>query len=154
VIWGHNVHVGYFAQEHDLLDPDGTLLAHMRAQQPPGSPLTETDLRALLGAFRLSGDKVHQRTGSLSGGEKTKLSLAMSMVGRNNVLLLDEPTNNLDPPSREAVGDALAGWEGSIILVSHDTDFVGTVAPDKVLVLPEGQVDYFSDDWLDVVSLA
>jgi ATPase subunit of ABC transporter with duplicated ATPase domains len=154
VQWGHNVHVGYFAQEHDLLDPDGTLLAHMRAQQPPGSPLTETDLRALLGAFRLSGDKVHQRTGSLSGGEKTKLSLAMSMVGRNNVLLLDEPTNNLDPPSREAVGDALAGWEGSIILVSHDTDFVRTVAPDKVLVLPEGQIDYFSDDWLDVVSLA
>ena len=74
--------------------------------------------------FGLSGDKVFQDSGTLSGGEKTKLALAMLMVGRNNLLLLDEPTNNLDPPSRDAVASALVEWPGAIILVSHDEEFV------------------------------
>jgi ATPase subunit of ABC transporter with duplicated ATPase domains len=78
----------------------------------------------------------------------------MLMVGRNNVLLLDEPTNNLDPPSREAVADALENWPGSIIMVSHDTDFVERIAPTKVILMPDGQVDYFSKEWLDLVSLS
>jgi len=76
------------------------------------------------------------------------------MVGRNNLLLLDEPTNNLDPSSREAVADALAQWKGAIVLVSHDTEFVEQLAPTKVLLMPDGQVDYFSAEWLDLVSLA
>ena len=78
----------------------------------------------------------------------------MLMVGRNNLLLLDEPTNNLDPSSREAVADALAKWQGAIVLVSHDTEFVEQLAPTKVLLMPDGQVDYFSAEWLDLVSLA
>jgi ABC-type cobalamin transport system ATPase subunit len=78
--------------------------------------------------FGLSGEKVFQESGTLSGGEKTKLALAMLMVGRNNLLLLDEPTNNLDPPSRQAVADALVDWPGAIILVSHDEDFVRELA--------------------------
>ncbi len=90
----------------------------------------------------------------MSGGEKTKLALAMLMVGRNNLLLLDEPTNNLDPPSRQAVADALTGWKGSIIFVSHDTEFVEQLQPTKVLLMPDGQVDYFSADWLELVDLA
>jgi ATPase subunit of ABC transporter with duplicated ATPase domains len=102
----------------------------------------------------LSGDKVNQESGTLSGGEKTKLALAMMMVGRNNLLLLDEPTNNLDPPSREAVADALGSWKGSIVFVSHDTEFVEQLAPTKVLLMPDGQVDYFNADWLELVSLA
>jgi ATPase subunit of ABC transporter with duplicated ATPase domains len=104
--------------------------------------------------FGLSGDKVFQDSGTLSGGEKTKLALAMLMVGRNNLLLLDEPTNNLDPPSRQAVADALVDWPGAIILVSHDEDFVRDLAPTKVLLMPDGDVDYFSDDWLDLVSMS
>jgi ATPase subunit of ABC transporter with duplicated ATPase domains len=102
----------------------------------------------------LMGEKVFQDAGTLSGGEKTKLALAMLMVGRNNLLLLDEPTNNLDPPSRQAVADALTAWKGSIIFVSHDTEFVMELAPTKVLLMPDGDVDYFSDEWLDLVSLA
>jgi ATPase subunit of ABC transporter with duplicated ATPase domains len=97
---------------------------------------------------------VYQESGTLSGGEKTKLSLAMLMVGRNNLLLLDEPTNNLDPPSRESVADALCDWKGSIIFVSHDTEFVERLAPTKVLLMPDGQVDYFNESWLELVSLA
>ena len=152
--FGYQVEAGYYAQEHDNLDGHRTLLDNIRAEVPPGVSLTETELRGLLGMFGLSGEKVFQEAGSLSGGEKTKLALAMLMVGRNNLLLLDEPTNNLDPPSRRSVADALKGWKGSIIFVSHDTEFVTELAPTKVLLLPDGDLDYFNEDWLELVSLA
>ena len=152
--FGHQVQCGYYAQEHDNLNTDATLLENIRREVPNGVALTETQLRGLLGMFGLSGEKVNQKSGTLSGGEKTKLALAMLMVGRNNLLLLDEPTNNLDPPSREAVAQALSGWKGAIIFVSHDTEFVEHLKPTKVLLMPDGQVDYFSRDWLELVSLA
>jgi ATPase subunit of ABC transporter with duplicated ATPase domains len=152
--YGYQVVPGYYAQEHDNLDPHESLLDNLRADVPPDLNLTETELRGLLGMMGLSGDKVFQEAGTLSGGEKTKLALAMLMVGRNNLLLLDEPTNNLDPPSRQAVSNALKAWKGSIVFVSHDTEFVTELAPTKVLLMPDGDVDYFSDDWLELVSLA
>ena len=152
--FGYHVHAGYYAQEHDNLRTDESLLDNIRAAVPDGMNLGETQLRGLLGMFGLSGDKVFQDSGTLSGGEKTKLALAMLMVGRNNLLLLDEPTNNLDPPSRQAVADALVDWPGAIILVSHDEEFVRELAPTKVLLMPDGDVDYFSDDWLDLVSMS
>ncbi|MCU1502302.1 MAG: putative transporter ATP-binding protein, partial [Ilumatobacteraceae bacterium] len=152
--FGHNVNVGYYAQEHDNLLGDRTLLDNMRAAIPDGLMFTETQLRGLLGMMGLSGEKVYQESGTLSGGEKTKLALAMLMIGRNNLLLLDEPTNNLDPPSRQSVADALSDWKGSIIFVSHDTEFVEQLKPTKVLLMPDGDVDYFSADWLELVSLA
>ena len=110
--------------------------------------------RGLLGMMGLSGEKVYQEAGTLSGGEKTKLALAMLMVGRNNLLLLDEPTNNLDPASRTAVAEALTVWPGAIIFVSHDTEFVERLAPTKVLLMPDGDVDYFGTGWLELVALA
>ncbi len=152
--FGHQVAVGYYAQEHDNLDTAASLLDNIRRDVPSQLEFTETELRGMLGMFGLSGDKVMQRSGTLSGGEKTKLALAMLMVGRNNVLLLDEPTNNLDPPSRHAVAHALSGWPGDQIIVSHDTEFVRELQPTKVLLMPDGTVDYFSEDWLDLVSLA
>ena len=152
--FGHNVVAGYYAQEHDNLDPGISVLDNLRNDVPAGIVLTETELRGLLGMMGLTGEKVFQEAGTLSGGEKTKLALAMLMVGRNNLLLLDEPTNNLDPPSRQAVANALTAWKGSIVFVSHDTEFVTQLAPTKVLLMPDGDVDYFSDDWLELVSLA
>ncbi|MFZ9696644.1 MAG: ABC-F family ATP-binding cassette domain-containing protein [Ilumatobacteraceae bacterium] len=152
--FGHNVQMGYYAQEHDNLDPYASLLDHMRKEAPAHLNLTETQLRGYLGMFGLSSNKVFQESGTLSGGEKTKLALAMLMVGRNNLLLLDEPTNNLDPSSREAIADALSTWKGAIIFVSHDTEFVERLAPTKVLLLPDGEVDYFNQSWLDLVSLS
>jgi ATPase subunit of ABC transporter with duplicated ATPase domains len=152
--FGHNVSVGYYAQEHDNLRVDHSLLDNIRSEVPSNIVLTETQLRGMLGMFGLIGEKVFQESGTLSGGEKTKLALAMLMVGRNNVLLLDEPTNNLDPPSRQAVADALGAWKGTIVFVSHDTEFVEQLQPTKVLLMPDGEVDYFDRDWLDLVSLA
>jgi ATPase subunit of ABC transporter with duplicated ATPase domains len=152
--FGYQVTAGYYAQEHDNLDGRATLLDNIRRSVPSGVALTETQLRGLLGMFGLSGDKVFQDAGTLSGGEKTKLALAMLMTGRNNLLLLDEPTNNLDPPSRTAVADALKSWPGAIIFVSHDEEFVLELAPTKVLLMPDGDVDYFNQGWLEVVALA
>jgi ATPase subunit of ABC transporter with duplicated ATPase domains len=152
--FGYRVTAGYYAQEHDNLDGRATLLDNIRRSVPAGVALTETQLRGLLGMFGLSGDKVFQEAGTLSGGEKTKLALAMLMTGRNNLLLLDEPTNNLDPPSRTAVADALKSWPGAIIFVSHDEEFVLELAPTKVLLMPDGDVDYFNQGWLEVVALA
>ncbi len=152
--FGHSVNVGYYAQEHDNLRVNESLLDNIRSEVPSNVVLTETQLRGMLGMFGLMGAKVFQDSGTLSGGEKTKLALAMLMVGRNNLLLLDEPTNNLDPPSRQAVADALSTWKGTIVFVSHDTEFVEQLKPTKVLLMPDGQVDYFSPDWLELVSLA
>jgi ATPase subunit of ABC transporter with duplicated ATPase domains len=152
--FGYQVGAGYYAQEHDNLRTSESLLTNIRDAVPAGLDLGETRLRGLLGMFGLSGDKVFQDSGTLSGGEKTKLALAMLMVGRNNLLLLDEPTNNLDPASREAVTTALGDWPAALILVSHDIDFVRELAPTKVLLMPDGDVDYFSDEWLDLVEMS
>jgi ATPase subunit of ABC transporter with duplicated ATPase domains len=70
------------------------------------------------------------------------------------VLLLDEPTNNLDPGSRVATADALSSWAGTLIIVSHDTEFVRRLDPDRALLMPDGDLDYFTDDLLDLVELA
>ena len=152
--YGYNVQVGYYAQEHDNLIPQRSLVEHMRDQAPSALGLTETQLRGMLGMFGLSGDKVYQESATLSGGEKTKLALAMMMVGKNNLLLLDEPTNNLDPSSRQSVADSLSNWEGAIVLVSHDAEFVEQLAPTKILLMPDGQEDYFNESWLELVTLA
>jgi ATPase subunit of ABC transporter with duplicated ATPase domains len=151
VVLGHQVVAGYYAQEHEGIQPGRTILEHLREQVPLAA---ETDLRAIVGAMGLTGDKVHQDAGTLSGGEKTKLALGILVAGRHNLLLLDEPTNNLDPGSRRAVAEGLRGWPGSIILVSHDTDFVRDLQPDRVLLMPEGTTDHWADDYLDLVELA
>jgi ATPase subunit of ABC transporter with duplicated ATPase domains len=104
--------------------------------------------------FGLRGDKVFQDATTLSGGEKTKLALAQLVAGNHNLLMLDEPSNNLDPPSRSATATALAGWKGAMMLVSHDQDFVKALRPDRVLMMPDGTLDYWSDDLLDLVAMA
>jgi ATPase subunit of ABC transporter with duplicated ATPase domains len=147
---GLHVSSGYYAQEHVGIVNGRSLLDHMRDQ----AGLGDEQLRALIGMFGLSGDKAFQDAGTLSGGEKTKLALAQLVAGRHNLLLLDEPTNNLDPMSRAATGAALARWPGSMIVVSHDVEFVEALAPDRVLMMPEGQLDYFSPELVDLVALA
>jgi ATPase subunit of ABC transporter with duplicated ATPase domains len=147
---GHEVSLGYYAQEHEGIRPGRTVLEHIRDE----SGLADQYLRALLGMFGLRGDLVFQDAGTLSGGEKTKLALSMLVATKHNLLLLDEPTNNLDPPSRAAVGAALREWKGAMLLVSHDAEFVTELAPDRVLLMPDAVVDYWSDDLLDLVELS
>ncbi|CAN5445618.1 hypothetical protein BH18ACT1_BH18ACT1_14060 [soil metagenome] len=108
----------------------------------------------MLGMFGITGEMAFQDAGTLSGGEKTRLALAVLVAGRHNLLLLDEPTTNLDPPSRSAVASALSGWRGAMTIVSHDPEFVRALRPDRVLLMPDGTVDSYDDEVLELVALA
>jgi ATPase subunit of ABC transporter with duplicated ATPase domains len=148
---GHGLRIGYYAQEHETLEIERSILDHMRSAAPQQ---TDTELRRILGAFLFSGDDVDKPAGVLSGGEKTRLALATLVCSGANVLLLDEPTNNLDPVSREQVLDAIARYPGAIVLVTHDPGAVGALKPDRAILLPDGDEDAWSDDLLDLVELA
>ena len=139
VIAGHGLRLGYYAQEHETLDTSRTVLANMRTAAPN---LGDTDVRKVLGSFLFSGDDVDKPAGVLSGGEKTRLTLAMLVVSSANVLLLDEPTNNLDPASRAEVLAAIRRYAGAIVLVTHDEGAVAALDPDRVLLLPDGVEDH------------
>ena len=146
---GYQVVVGYFAQEHEQIDPGRTVLENI----DDTVLANEVDRRKLLGSFGLTGGSADQDPGSLSGGERARLSLAMLAAGRANLLVLDEPTNNLDPASVEAVGAMLAGWAGTIVAVSHDRPFVEALAPTHALHLPEERHSYWREEYLDDVEL-
>ncbi len=148
---GHGLKIGYYAQEHENLDVTRTVLENMKTAAPD---LGETDVRKILGSFLFSGDDVDKPAGVLSGGEKTRLSLATLVVSSANVLLLDEPTNNLDPASREEILAALRTFAGAVVLVSHDEGAVAALEPERVLLLPDGAEDLWSTDYLDLISLA
>jgi ATPase subunit of ABC transporter with duplicated ATPase domains len=151
VLPGHGLRVGYYAQEHEMLDTEATVWANIRHAAPD---VLEQQLRNLLGGFLFSGEQLDQPAGTLSGGEKTRLALAGLVSSAANVLLLDEPTNNLDPASRERVLDALRAYKGAVVLVTHDPGAVEALAPDRVIVLPDGTEDHWSPDYLELVHLA
>jgi ATPase subunit of ABC transporter with duplicated ATPase domains len=148
---GHGLSLGYYAQEHETLETERTVLEHMRTAAPN---LTESEQRKVLGSFLFTGDDVEKPAGVLSGGEKTRLALAVLVVSGANVLLLDEPTNNLDPASREEVLGALRSFRGAIVLVTHDEGAVQALSPERVIVLPDGVEDAWSEDFADLVALA
>jgi ATPase subunit of ABC transporter with duplicated ATPase domains len=151
VMPGHGLRLGYYAQEHETLETNRTVLENMRTAAPD---LTESEQRTVLGSFLFSGDDVAKPAGVLSGGEKTRLALALLVVSGANVLLLDEPTNNLDPASREEILSALRGYRGAIVLVTHDEGAVEALSPERVILLPDGVEDAWSDDFGDLVALA
>jgi ATPase subunit of ABC transporter with duplicated ATPase domains len=148
---GHGLKIGYFAQEHDTLDDAATVWANIRHAAPDSG---DQDLRGLLGAFMFSGAQLEQLAGTLSGGEKTRLALAGLVASTANVLLLDEPTNNLDPASREQVLDALRSYTGAVVLVTHDPGAAEALDPQRVVLLPDGTEDHWSEDYRDLIELA
>jgi len=151
VLPGHGLKLAYYAQEHETLDPERTVLENM---QHAAEELSETECRKVLGSFLFSGDDVLKPAGVLSGGEKTRLALATMVVSSANVLLLDEPTNNLDPASRDEILGALRSYEGAVILVTHDEGAVHALEPERVLLLPDGVEDFWSNEYADLVALA
>jgi ATPase subunit of ABC transporter with duplicated ATPase domains len=148
---GHGLKIGYFAQEHDTLDNAATVWENIRHAAPDSG---EQELRGLLGAFMFSGSQLDQAAGTLSGGEKTRLALAGLVASTANVLLLDEPTNNLDPASREQVLDALRSYAGAVVLVTHDPGAAEALEPQRVVLLPDGTEDHWSDEYQDLIELA
>ncbi len=148
---GHGLKVGYYAQEHETLDVKRSVLQNMMSAS---AAITELEARKVLGSFLFTGDDTAKPAGVLSGGEKTRLSLAMLVVSKANLLLLDEPTNNLDPASREEILGALANYAGAVILVSHDEGAVEALNPERVLIMPDGVEDLWTKDYAELISLA
>ena len=148
---GHGLKIGYFAQEHDTLDNNATVWENIRHAAPDTG---EQELRSLLGAFMFTGPQLEQPAGTLSGGEKTRLALAGLVASTANVLLLDEPTNNLDPASREQVLDALRSYQGAVVLVTHDPGAAEALDPQRVVLLPDGTEDHWSEEYSSLIELA
>ncbi|MDM0049302.1 ABC-F family ATP-binding cassette domain-containing protein [Variovorax sp. J22R115] len=148
---GKGLNIGYFAQQElDVLRPQDTPLEHMvRMARELGSTVKERtgeqDLRGYLGSFNFSGDMVKQPVGTMSGGEKARLVLAMMVWQRPNLLLLDEPTNHLDLATREALAVALNEFEGTLMLVSHDRALLRSVC-DEFWLVGRGVVGDFDGD--------
>jgi len=147
IVEGKGLVIGYFAQQElDVLRLDEGPLAHMvRLAKDIGPMAREQELRDFLGNFRFVGEMVHQAVGSLSGGEKARLVLAMLVWQRPNLLLLDEPTNHLDLQTREALSMALNEYEGTVMLVSHDRALLREVC-DEFWLVAGGSVQPFDGD--------
>ncbi len=141
---GHNVKLGYLSQHADDFGRTGTALD--AAQRATG--LTPNKARALLGRFLFSGEEVEKPLDGLSGGERRRLSLAILVQSGANVLVIDEPTNHLDLDAREALEDALLGFDGAVLLVSHDRallDAVGT----RTVALEDGRLRSYDGGWAE-----
>ena len=151
IVPGHGLRLGYYAQEHETLDTSLTVLENLQHAAPD---LADTQVRSVLGSFLFSGDDADKPVRVLSGGERTRLALATLVVSAANVLLLDEPTNNLDPASRIEVLAALRRYTGAVVLVTHDEGAVEALSPDRVVLLPDGDEDLWSDAYADLISLA
>jgi ATP-binding cassette, subfamily F, member 3 len=136
VTMGDRVRLGYYAQENEGLGYDNTLLSEA-TEVLPADPKR---VRGILGRFLFSGSRVFQQIGTLSGGEKTRLALAKMVLDGPNLLVLDEPTTHLDVLSRTIIGEALGDYNGTIIAVTHDIDFVRYLQPDTLLLMPEGRI--------------
>ncbi len=151
---GRGLTIGYFAQQElDVLTANATPMEHMirlakaaiASGKTQGRDMREQNLRTYLGTFNFSGDQVMQQVGTMSGGEKARLVLAMIVWQRPNLLLLDEPTNHLDLATREALAMALNEFEGTVMLVSHDRALLRSVC-DSFWLVTRGGVNDFDGD--------
>lgn len=146
--YGSNVDVGYYDQHQSSLDPNKTVLDEVWDRFPR---MEQSDVRGALGMFLFTGDDVFQPIKTLSGGEKGRVALTALMLRKDNLLLLDEPTNHLDMDSREVLEDALSGFGGTIITVSHDRYFINRIADRVIEMQPDGVTEYMGnyDDYLE-----
>lgn len=128
--------IGYYSQEFETFDFNATIFDTLKVKCPMG----ETAVRSNLGRFLFSGDKVFQRVGSLSGGEKTRLSIALLLVQDFNLLILDEPTTYLDVLSQRLILEALKTYKGAMMIVSHTPEFISELKPTRKFLLPENKM--------------
>lgn len=141
-VLGKNVFTGYYDQEQSNLSNEKNILDEVWDDFPE---LTTTEIRTALGAFLFKGDDVFKLIGTLSGGEKCRINLLKLMLSESNFLLLDEPTNHLDIVSREALEDALLGYDGTILVISHDRYFLNKVV-DRIIELKiDGVSEYLGN---------
>jgi ATP-binding cassette subfamily F protein 3 len=139
VRWGSNLTIGYYDQQLGEFDPENSVLEELYVGRENRK---EKELRDTLGALRFSGDSSDKLMGMLSGGERARVALAGLLLDKPNVLILDEPTNHLDVNSCEALENALSGFEGTILCVSHDRYFLDRVAKRLLVIEPPNVIDF------------
>jgi ATP-binding cassette subfamily F protein 3 len=150
---GPSVKIGYYAQEHETLDFDRTLMETVRRAVPPGRSMSEHEAVAFLNRYLFPYRMVHQKIRELSGGERSRLQLALIVLSGANFLLLDEPTNNLDIPSAEILETELDDFEGSLLVISHDRYFLDRTV-DRLLVLDNGEIEEYLGGYSDYLAQA
>ncbi len=148
VDYGYNVRVGYYDQEHHNISSSGTVLDEVWNDH---DQMTETAVRSLLALFLFKGEDVYKDLSVLSGGEKARISLCKLMLQKVNFLLLDEPTNHLDIASREILEDALMGYDGTILAVSHDRYFINKLAT-KILAFDKTSILDFDGNYAEYLA--
>lgn len=149
-IWfGSKTDIAYYAQEQELLIPDKTILENVDSKE-----YSEKELRTVLGSFLFHGDDVFKKVKVLSPGEKARVSLCKIMLRRANLLLLDEPTNHLDPETQRLIAENFKNYDGTIIVVSHNPEFVDAIGVDRMLRLPNGKIVNYNIDTVKEYYLA
>jgi ATP-binding cassette subfamily F protein 3 len=150
VVVGDRVRLGYYAQENEGLNYDNTVI-HEASDVLPDNMKR---VRSILGRFLFTGDRVFQQIGTLSGGEKTRLALAKMVLDGPNLLILDEPTTHLDVMSRNIIGEALSSYNGTIVAVTHDIEFVRHLNPNTLLLMPEGRTVLYDTRYDELLERA
>ena len=141
IILGDKTDIGYYAQEHEQINLDMNLLENLNDYD-----LTENEKRGFLGRFLFYGDDLYKKARVLSPGERARLALLKLTLTKANLLILDEPTNHLDPETQKIIANNLKDFPGTIIIVSHNEEFVDYLGIERTLVLPEGRIDYYDRD--------
>lgn len=130
--------IAYYAQEHEILKMDKTILENFA-----NFGLADYEIRRILGSFLFTGDDIYKKVSVLSPGERSRVALAKITLMGANTLLLDEPTNHLDPETQNIIADVFKNYEGTILLVSHNLEFVERLNIDRMLLLPSGRITYY-----------
>lgn len=141
IILGDKTDIGYYAQEHEQIDLNKNLLENLDEFD-----LTENEKRGFLGRFLFYGDDLFKKVKVLSPGERARLALLKLTLTKANLLILDEPTNHLDPETQKIIANNLKDFPGTLIIVSHNEEFVDYLGIERTLVLPEGRIDYYDRD--------
>lgn len=141
IIIGEKTSIAYYAQEHEILDSNKTILENFNSFGLP-----EYELRKVLGSFLFSGNEINKKINVLSPGERSRVALAKISLSGANTLLLDEPTNHLDPMTQMIIADTFSDYEGTMLVVSHNLDFVDNLNINRMLLLPSGKITYYDRD--------
>ncbi len=137
----NKVTIGYYAQEHEILDDNKTILENF-----DNTNLSIQNLRSYLGNFLFFNDDVYKKVSYLSPGERSRVALAKISINKPNLLILDEPTNHLDPETQKIIANTFKDYDGTMLLVSHNLEFVDNLNIDRMLMLPSGQIKYYDKE--------